>query len=315
MIKFYSLHYLNYPLKNNRKMALQVHDRLSFASFPAGRTVPRRRTCSASLTLEAALVLPIFLFFVYLLILPMRMMDTARSMQEICEAVCRDAAEGSYLLTLRDSKTAKGADDRTVSGARSVQAYLKGNALGLLAVKLAQRQVDDQYVMNLHALRSHGWGDDQMITLTMDYDYRLPFSVLGLRSLHQTVRASRHAWVGSPPRSKSGASSGDDEDPLVYIGAHGTRYHSSLRCHYLSNDLTAVSFSDIRSKRNANGGTYHACPRCAASCKSGAVYIMQSGSAYHTDPNCSAICAHARAVKKSEVAYLGPCQYCCQTMR
>lgn len=307
-------------------MALQVHDRLSPVSFPNGRTVPRGRLCSASLTLEAALVVPIFLFFLYLLILPMRMMDTARRMQEICEEVCRDAAEGSYLLTLKSDTSgdesrndgevdsAANPGDETAKNARTIQSYLKGNALGGLAVSLARHEIEDPYLMNLQALRSHGWGDDQMITLTVDYDYRLPFSVLGPRSIHQTVRASRRAWVGSSANQEN-ASHKENEEEWVYVGAGSTRYHRSLRCHYLSNDLTAVSFHQVAEKRNANGEKYHACPRCAGSSASGTVYIMPSGRAYHTDPNCSAICSHARAVKKSTVESLGPCHYCYGTMR
>ena len=122
--------------KPHRIEALQVQDRRPRSSVPAGRAAPGARACAsrktgrsletgttrktgpasktgasrqsgaplkASLTLEAALVLPLFLFAFYLLLLPLRMLDTSRRMQDICEEVCRAAAEAAYLTRLKDA--------------------------------------------------------------------------------------------------------------------------------------------------------------------------------------------------------------------
>ena len=43
---------------------------------------------------------PLFLFAVYLLILPMRMMRTSMQMQQICEQTCELLAEAAYLQQL-----------------------------------------------------------------------------------------------------------------------------------------------------------------------------------------------------------------------
>lgn len=300
MIKLNASNHLNDPPKKNRNVALQVHNRPSVISFPGERTVPRRRLANGSLTVEASLALPLFLFAMYLLILPMRMMDSARRMQEICEEICRDAAEGSYLLHLKDEKP---------SAHASLPSYLSEHTLSNLAVAMAKHEIKDSDIQNLHAVKTYHPDDPQLIILKMEYDYRLPFSVIGMQSVHQTVQASRRAWVGASLKENDTGDS--EEDETVYIGQNSTRYHSSLHCHYLSNDLTEVSFAHISEKRNSGGGTYHACPRCATSVSGGLVYIMPSGTAYHADPSCSAICSYARAVKKSMVAHLGPCHHCC----
>ena len=154
-------------------------------------------------------------------------------------------------------------------------------------------------------------GDGEIITITLDYRYRLPFSVFGLPGVPQSVTASRRAWIGRiNEEENSGNEEGEEEDEIVYVGKNSTRYHISRGCHYLSNNLTTVPFSSVSSERNSGGGKYHACPRCANGITGGSVYIMPSGTAYHADPGCTAINAYVKAVKKSEVEYLGPCHYC-----
>lgn len=299
------------PSKNNRTMALQVQNRLPHFLLSSGDAVSKTCSLCASLTLEAALVLPIFLFSMYLLILPMRMMDSSRKMLCICEAVCQNAAAGSYLLQQKEiSVGEKGDAAQTAAAAQEVQAALRGKAVGLLAATCATEQLDDNFVENIQFWRSRCMDDGEIITVTLDYRYRLLFSVFGLSSLPQRVTASRRAWIGETRDSANTQNDNAGDDTLVYIGRNSTRYHRSPDCHYLSNDMIPVPFSAISTKKNSGGASYHSCPRCARGCSSGTVYIMPSGTAYHTDPDCSAIRAYVHAVPKSSVEHLGACSYC-----
>ena len=320
------------PLKkenNTPKAALQALFRRHRFRSEVRRTAPGTRHLTASLTVEAALVLPLFLFAMYLLILPLRMMDTAREMQQVCESVCQDTVQLLYLrsLTKTDGPDAGGADrtgeggtvkdspadvEETVTDLR-LEGALTGNAVGMAAAAKARAQVKDGYVVHLLSLRSSILGDGETVRLTLDYDYRLPFSVFGLGSIHQSVTAVRRAWMGRTEGGLTAASGGGgtEDSETVYIGKNSTRYHSSPSCHYLSNDLTAVSFESVSGERNSSGSKYHPCSRCAKGVTGGTVYISPSGTSFHTTESCSAITAYARPVLKSEVAHLGPCSYCC----
>ncbi len=351
---FQSIHKRTNPpsnKKNKPKMALQVHirsprfDSLTRRTAPGTRQgppqppaeafpLPAASPLTASLTVEAALVLPLFLFAMYLLILPLRMMTTARELQQICESVCQEAVRLNYIKSLASAGSpgegtegtagssgddTEGSGDTAEQSAGSVSpdsgglgASLSGNAIGAFACARAKLTVHDDYVTHLLPLRSKYLADGETITVTLDYDYRLPFSLFGLGSLHQSVTASRRAWIG---RAQSGLSAGtaeeaDAEDEIVYVGKSSTRYHSSPSCHYLSNSLTQVPFSSLADLRNAGGGKYAPCARCARGVRDGTVYVSPSGGAYHSDPDCSSLRAYARAVRRSEVAHLGPCSYC-----
>jgi hypothetical protein len=304
----------------NKKATLQVRNRRSCSVFRNALQKIRlsnRTPCHASLTLEAALVLPLFLFAMALLILPLRMMDTARKMQSVAESVCKDAAIYAYTVDrLKNSgKTVKEESGKEENeGVETIKGFLAGNALGFYAAKVAKEKAGDAHIKNLLSLRSMCMDENDVITITLDYRYALPFSVFGLSSVPQTVTASHRAWIGKEPEKtspdKENEEEDEDEDEIVYVGKSSTRYHLSRTCHYLYNDFKAVPFSSVSLERNAGGGRYHACQRCAAGVKSGTVYILPSGTAYHADKNCSAITASVRAVKKSTVEYLGACSYC-----
>ena len=77
-------------------MALQVHTRpRRFRELL--RSVGPAVRYAGSLTVEAAAAFPLFLFALYLLILPMRMMRTSMQMQQICEQTCEILAEAAYM--------------------------------------------------------------------------------------------------------------------------------------------------------------------------------------------------------------------------
>ena len=72
---------------------------------------------------------PLFLFAVYLLILPMRMMRTSMQMQQICEQTCELLAEAAYLQQLA---AAGSTEDGSAGGTEACSAGSaeKGNTDG-----------------------------------------------------------------------------------------------------------------------------------------------------------------------------------------
>ncbi len=265
----------------------------------------------ASMTLETALALSLFLFAAVSLILPMKIMTTERRIQAGLESVGEDFSRYAYIQdALEDGKyiSVPGADDFAKGFCRNLGA---GVAEGY-ALARAKGHADTGNVISANMLRSSIREDGETFDLVMDYEIRMPFPVLGLSSISRTARSCRRAWIG-----KAGKDEGDDgngngeEDEIVYVGKDSTRYHRDRSCHYLSNSLTSVSYEAVGERRNESGKKYHACSVCGGSAGVGSVvYIMPSGTSFHTTKNCTAIIAYVRAVHLSEVSYLGPCSYC-----
>ena len=276
-------------VNQNRKTALQAQSRLSVSfSLRRSAALRRRAPLSASLTVEAALVLPLFLFVLLLFSVPFRIMTAERQMQRAAETVCDRAAALAALST--------------------PEAAQYRNSLSALALAAARAAVSDPNLSGLSAERSSFLADGETVRVVLDYSYTLPIPLFRLPAIRCSRTAWRRAWIGETDPENCVAANPEEE--IVYVGRHSTRYHKTARCHYLYNDLRAVSLSEATAARNASGGRYHACPVCARGASGGTVYLMPSGTAWHRDPACRAIRAYVRAVPKREVEQLGPCSYC-----
>ncbi len=259
----------------------------SFQKSPEGRKRVSP-SVSGSLTLEAALVLPLFLFACVTLLMPFRILDVERQMQAVAERTAEAISQMAYVG--RGEALSSAAAYAYAEGAvRRGAAKLPAEGISLAGSKLLT--------------------DGKQVTLVINYELQLPFSVLGLGRVNRTNRAFRRAWIGKEGSGEKGGQVGEDEkDTLVYVGQGSTRYHRDAHCHYLSNRLRKVDRKQLDSLRNESGGIYKACSRCGGEGEN--VYILPSGEHYHSSGACSAIQAYVREVALHEVAHLGPCSYC-----
>ncbi len=261
-----------------------------------------------SLTIETALVLPLFLFFMVILMLPMGIMKEGRRIQTALEAAGEEVSQYAYVLhqlKLGEELEGTGIDgfsEEFIDGLteEGILLYVRKRVGGRAGVERLE---------SVSFVRSSVLTDGETIDLIMDYRIRIPFSVFGLSSVPMTARSCRRAWIGQEGSSRKNGR----EDELVYIGKASTRYHRQRTCHYLYNDIEQISFKEVKTVRNLSGGKYKPCSRCGGFAEeSGSVYIMPSGERYHSDRNCNSIMAYVEAVPLSQVRHLGPCSYCSQ---
>jgi len=255
----------------------------------------------ASLTVEAALVLPLILLSLILLMMPLHMMNADHQMQVVCEEVAGDVSK--YMYSVNEMHRGRlSSTDSTVSTYADIT---DGAGLGAYAAMRIKSRISDERLRIVNVLDSDIGRQDDMVTVRIDYAYKLPFNVFRLGFLQQQAVASRRSWVGAEGSVKSGGAEQTD-DEWVYIGKNPTRYHLTPDCHYLSNDWTKAVVGS-----NGKAAGKKACDICARNAAVGqTVYITPNGDKYHTDTSCSAMRAYPQMVRKSEVEYLGCCSYC-----
>lgn len=256
----------------------------------------------AYITVEAAFIIPIFLFGVTLFINFFDVMDTHRKMQYIGESLSGEAAQVLYLNSIENK------NEYIDEGIHKL--FLREAGM----ISLIEKAKYDNHLDRVYSMIPFVYFDDekQMINVRIMYKYRLMCGILGFDSIDQHIVSYRRYFTGTDSRRKDGKEDSiDEDDEWVYIGKTSTKYHISPSCHYLSNDLKQVNFRDISAVRNKNGGKYYPCASCAKGIsKPSTVYIMKSGGVYHTTTECKAINAYVRKVKKSSVEYMGACSYC-----
>lgn len=267
------------------------------------------RTQKAVMTIEAALVLPLFLFAMITLMMLFSVMDRQRQIQAALESVCEDISKFAYA----DYEIKRGGMKVKAPGEEFYNYFTEGAAgqvgmRGYAEIQL-RRKLSTVGIRGLSLHNSKILEDEEMIDLVAVYEVELPFPVFRRSGISMTSRSCRRAWIGKDGGWLNGETDQSEEDELVYVGKGSTRYHSSRICHYLYNQVTKVSWEEVQQRRNTYGGKYSACVRCGGA-EGQAVYIMPAGSSYHSTTACTAISAYVKAVKKSEVESLGACSYC-----
>lgn len=281
----------------------------------------RKRTflfASASLTVEAGFVLPIFLFAGVLLMMPLRIMNVQRQVQAVMEDVSEELGQAVCLKSsvvwggseesAGEESVGEGSAREKTAGDEAQNTWTSTAAL-IYAETAIRIRLRDYPVEQLTLRRSHLLEDGATIDLIIDYEMKLPFSFLGLKNVKRTNRSFRRAWIGRDGWDGSSQETVNGPEQIVYVGRDSTRYHVSSSCHYLNNQLTRVALTQIGEYRNKNGGRYTPCSRCGKSVV-GIVYITPSGEHYHSTSSCTAIQAYVSAVPLSQVEYLGACSYC-----
>lgn len=293
------------------KVTLQVHFPLIRKNISAKRVLlfASFQSKPGSLTIEAAMALPLFLFAVIILMTPMKLLNDGRKVQTALEITGEELSQ--YVSALKELKSGQ---DLSAAGLNELpdgflEEITEQSILLYARMKMGKYEVyrDTQSVS---FLRSSVLKDKETIDLIMDYRIRLPFPVLGLKSVPMSARCFRRAWIGNTLLYED--ETGNTEE-MVYVGRDSTRYHKERTCHYLFNHIRAVNETDLESIRNTGGGKYKPCSRCSSLAKEGSiVYIMPSGEKFHSSRECSAITAYVRLVPISEVIHLGACSYCSQ---
>lgn len=98
------------------------------------------------------------------------------------------------------------------------------------------------------------------------------------------------------------------EANVVYVTENGTVYHERKTCSYLSVAVFAVLSNDIPGKRNNYGKKYDACRICGGE-STELVYVSASGTKYHTSMECASIKRLVEEKNREEVS-LPACSRC-----
>lgn len=260
---------------------------------------------SGSLTIEAALSVTLFLFLVLLLAVPMDLLDTQRRIQMTVESKARELSRQAGIFNQASSPDSEEMDSS------AVEYQLLRDGICLLLSQAVTEAAGKKKIEHVDCSASQISPDGEWIDLQADYRLRLPFSVFTLESLSFHVRSRKRGWIGREGGYWRQNGEGASSRLMVYVGKASTRYHSSPSCHYLSNEISAVSFETAAALVNKSGKHYKACHVCGGASQSGdTVYLFPNGEYYHSRKDCSSVRAYIKEVPLEEVRHLGACSYC-----
>ena len=312
----------------------QDRQRLSKSRDPGAASFP------ASLTVEAALTLPLFLLLCSLFFTFFSGQIWQLRLQKALDDVCEDVAVWSYLIDFADDYTSIDllalADGGLISGALdgdgdSVAALLageadliseirvflaaKGSALlwqPLLKSWVAARAgtealraspvIDGAQGLSLSGSSLHGRNLDLVLSYEIGSAVRFPFQL----RYPVVQRSCRRLWIGTkvekPDSQEDTEEEEEKQEDIVYVTANGAVYHLTKSCRVLALKILTVDASVLPTLRNTSGGKYYPCDRCAKNqtLSGTTVIITEPGTRYHYRFDCPSLKRTIRELPVSE---------------
>lgn len=295
-----------YKSKKYSSLPDYLHARSLAAAMDTRNFLGRAALCTlqnqrGSLTIEAALVLPIFVFLCFCLLFFIQIFSLHGEIQGSLYQAAREVSETMPLL--------QGEEGTAVPGG---QAGL--NVLGTVTARQKVLEYAKEEIEQNHCLQggSNGlqfvWSTvrDDMVDMVVSYKVKLPYAFGIQAAFPITQRCRIRAWTGI-----SGKSRGDNAEEMVYITDSGTVYHRTAECTHLRLKIRLIDTQELDDSRNDNGGKYKPCEKCA---KKGVVgnriYVTSEGDRYHITISCSGLKRSVRQIARSKVSGRGACTRC-----
>lgn len=263
-----SLRYARSSVKkiNNKNAIIKNLLRRNRKSCKVRTSVSASNPC-ASVTVEAALALTVFMAVMLSLISAAGAVTTYQKVQQAAVNAGNEAAaygdalagiSGVYMLFRREMK--------------SIPTQQEGIVGGMSGVSLFGSYADKEA---------------GVIKMIISYRLKPPLMVIPGLSLKMRHCLYFTVWNGYH-RGKT--ESGDSNCVQTYfIAENESVYHCSAQCSHLRLSISAVKKQDVADMRNSNGQRYTACSKCRDAHQCEMVYITTDGTKYHTSLSCSGL--------------------------
>lgn len=261
----------------------------------------KRASYSASLTLEAAFSLTLFLFISMVMIYPMLMIQLQEEIQTALEGAGDEIAAAAGVL---------GTDENNdLSGLLSVK-YAKERVIEQIGQERLNRSLICGGVSGLRFEESLIAKDQDYVDLVIRYQMAIPVPVPELNKLEFVQRCRKRAWTG-----RTRVYPEEQEGDTVYMTPHGSVYHTTLECRHLQHQVSGVSDQQLSTLRNQNGAIYYSCEICRPGSGSAVYFITPYGNRYHASLTCREILVTIKAVKLSDIPGIPQCLDCSKSGR
>lgn len=270
----------------------------------------------ASLTIEAALVLPIFMFFVMAIVELLIIVSLQSEIQLSMEETARSIGKKAYLTECADTIITSGSSEVDADSTSLLSAGINFLTIKTWLMKdgLKERLDNSRIIDGSNGLYTYNSSYDEkqgILDIVVTYNYRIPLIPKQIGTVSLSQRCYSHVWIGRQLDQDDGNGTESETDShIVYVTPYGTVYHTSKDCRYLDLSIRQISVSEISSARNADGKKYEKCT-CAEHMAAGdTVYITDYGTNWHTDINCSGLKRTVNEVEISEIGNMHVCPKC-----
>ena len=293
------------PQFNNRKEKIALPVRLKHTCPVCLERISLFIPGHASLTVEAACILPLFLYAVL-------------AVMYFFAAVGISGAISAGILETGKELAVYAYAQQTlgINAGSEISQLVMGNlstayAKGKIIEKINETGVDTTVLKNgadgIHLSGSSFLEKEDIIDLRVNYRLKFPIAVFALKEIPVIQRGYFRAWTGREGSLYNTDSESSDNE--VYVTVNGSVYHKDKNCTHIRLSIKKVDKNSIGKLRNESGGKYYPCE----SCKGGhgaEVYITETGDRYHGSVSCSGLKRQIMKVQLTQVEGWPSCSRC-----
>ena len=270
--------YSNYKNKND---GLFLRDRMK--AIRKRRPYPFSSYENGSYTIEAAVLLPMFLVFGMLVLFCMKTVYTQWKVSTVLDQIV---------------------DTTALYGENPGDAVLYGAFYTLAAKEKVPTEDILGGIAGITLFQSSS--DDLRISLSADYIITYPISLLGKQGFYVSQTRTARIWNGYDPTQNT-----SEEGSIAFVTKYGTVYHLSLSCPHIDLSIRSISKEQLSDAKNLSGGKYKKCPMCGK--KSDVYYVTSWGDCYHSSLSCSGLkrTIYRIPLEDAKASY-NPCSKCAQ---
>lgn len=256
------------------------------------------------MTLEAAFVLPFFLFAILNILFAVNIIGAQSRINAALHQVGNRMAFAGYGYRAAAGEIMPDG----LAGIALTEGYAGGQIVAYVGDSYLDKSCVEGGAGGLSFAGSSVMGEGDIIDLRVSYRVRPFASLMGFDGFSLSQRYYGKAWTGYD--ASDSVSDFGKEDPMVYITETGTVYHLDRNCTYLNPKVEAVAVESVAGRRNVSGAKYAACGSCGAALGGKEVYITNYGSSYHRRLNCPGLKRTIYTVPLSEAGGRGRCSKC-----
>lgn len=313
-------------------------ERISLFTSSGRKADKGRRTLhglTAGMTVEASILLPLFLFFFLNMGCAIELIRFHGNMQLALWQVGSEISLYGYVLDSgeipeeqngeqdgweglkywEEQMTQEGWNKEQEGEENSWWKELAGIVFSSTYIKwqLAERMGRDYIdqspltkgVDSLHLWESEIFGSGDEIDIVVTYSVSPWNRFTGFVPFRMANRYYSHIWNGYQLPGQP-----TEEVKTVFLTENGTVYHVSRDCTYIKLKIRQIHAKELQWIKNYYGSTYEPCTKCTKGPYPTEVYITEKGNSYHYNKGCSALKRIVHAVPLKEAANYQPCSRC-----
>lgn len=264
-----------------------------------------KRNNRGSMTVEAAVVVPLLILFVLHLGSCMEMLRLHGKLEYALWQTGRELAVYGAV------ETGSNASEETLDNVSGIVSELAVSYLyvnGRIGQILGKDYLDNSPLayghQGLNYLASEYLEEDECINIIITYQVCPQITCFPFPYFRMTSRYYGRAWTGFDVGGIT------EQKTYVYVTEDGQVWHSRGDCSYLKLSVYEAQAETVWSLRNAQGERYRPCSRCGDRSQGGTVYLTQEGNRYHSVRSCPSLLRRIHAVVWREDLPHRPCSRC-----